>query len=86
MPNQWSTDRENAFEIYKEHNENIPSVDIASQLSISDGTVRGWKNKDSWDYRLNGMLRKNTEHSNKNMECSNPKNKEIDIDRKLFCF
>ena len=43
--------RNKAFEIYKEHKGNIDLVEIASQLNISPGTVRGWKSKDSWKKR-----------------------------------
>ena len=55
--------RSKAFEIYKEHAGNIDLVEIASQLNISAGTIRGWKSKDAWEERLNGTLRKNTERS-----------------------
>ena len=55
--------RSKAFEIYKEHAGNIDLVEIASQLNISPGTIRGWKSKDSWEQQLNGSLHKNTERS-----------------------
>lgn len=55
--------RNKAFEIYKKHGGKIDLVEIASQLNISPGTIRGWKSKDSWDIQLNGTLRKNTERS-----------------------
>lgn len=55
--------RDKAFELYKEHGGNIDLVEIASQLNLSPGTVRGWKSKDDWERRLNGMLQKNTERS-----------------------
>ncbi len=55
--------RSKAFEIYKEHAGNIDLVEIASQLNISPGTIRGWKSKDSWEQQLNGTLHKNTERS-----------------------
>ena len=55
--------RSRAFEIYKEHAGNIDLVEIASQLNISPGTIRGWKSKDSWEEQLNGTLHKNTERS-----------------------
>lgn len=55
--------RSKAFEIYKEHAGNIDLVEIASQLNISSGTIRGWKSKDSWEEQLNGTLHKNTERS-----------------------
>ncbi len=55
--------RSKAFEIYKEHAGNIDLVEIASQLNICPGTIRGWKSKDSWEEQLNGTLHKNTERS-----------------------
>ena len=55
--------RSRAFEIYKEHAGKIDLVEIASQLNISPGTIRGWKSKDSWDTQLNGTFHKNTERS-----------------------
>lgn len=55
--------RNKAFEIYKKYGGKIDLVEIASQLNISPGTIRGWKSKDSWDTQLNGTLRKNTERS-----------------------
>lgn len=65
--------RDKAYEIFKAHNGDIKLKDIAEQLGISEGTVRGWKNKDRWEERLeeesNGTFRskaqKNTERSNK---------------------
>ena len=38
-------------------------VEIASQLKLPPGTIRGWKSKDNWENRLNGTLQKNTERS-----------------------
>lgn len=55
--------RDKAFELYKEHGGNIDLVEIASQLNLSPGTVRGWKSKDDWERRLNGTRQKNTERS-----------------------
>ena len=50
--------RNKAFEIYKEQDGKIDLAEIASQLNISPGTVRGWKSKDSWDKKLNGTFQK----------------------------
>ncbi|MBX8946398.1 hypothetical protein HCH28_20870 [Lysinibacillus sp. K60] len=44
--------RDQAYNIYKAHNGDIKQKDIAEQLGVSDGTIRGWKNKDSWYDRL----------------------------------
>ena len=65
--------RDQAYNIYKAHNGDIKLKDIAEQLGVFEGTVRGWKNKDSWDNRLkaesNGTFQskqpKNTERSEK---------------------
>ena len=65
--------RDEAFEIYKKHNGNIDLVEIAKILSLSPGTVRGWKAKDKWDSELNGTLQNDTERSNKKV---NKKSKE----------
>ena len=63
MPRTRDSNRDKAFEIYKNHKGNIDLVKVASQLKISPGTVRGWKSKDKWDDKLNGTLQKNTERS-----------------------
>ncbi len=41
--------RDEAFEIYKASEGKISLVDLAVQLGVGDGTVRGWKAKDGWD-------------------------------------
>lgn len=63
MPRARDPNREKAFELYKQHNGNIDLVEIASQLSLSAGTIRGWKAKDKWELKLNGTLQKDTERS-----------------------
>ncbi|WGX74878.1 phage terminase small subunit-related protein [Paraclostridium bifermentans] len=60
-----SPNRDKAYDIYKEHNGNIDLVEIANTLGISAGTVRGWKNKDSWESQLNGTFHNNKERSKK---------------------
>ena len=55
--------RDKAFEIFKKAGGSIDLVEIASQLNLSSGTIRGWKSKDKWDQKLNGTLQKNTERS-----------------------
>lgn len=63
MPRARDPNRDRAFEIFRENGGRIDLVEIASQLNLSPGTVRGWKSKDDWDAKLNGTLRKNTERS-----------------------
>ncbi|WP_373845191.1 phage terminase small subunit-related protein, partial [Clostridium sp.] len=63
MPRQRSPNRDKAFEIYKEHGGNIDLIKIAEMVNLSPGTIRGWKNKDKWDDKLNGTFQKNMERS-----------------------
>lgn len=65
--------RDKAFEIYKDRKGDIDLVEIANQLNVPAGTIRGWKAKDKWDKKMNGTFQKNTERSNKNMERSKAK-------------
>ncbi|WML33196.1 phage terminase small subunit [Clostridium sp. OS1-26] len=58
-----SPDRDKAYEIYKEHAGGIDLVKIADILNLSPGTIRGWKNKDKWNDKLNVTFQKNTERS-----------------------
>ena len=74
MPKERSPDRAKAFEIYREHQGKIDLVEIASQLNLPAGTIRGWKNKDKWDQNLNGTLQKNMERSKRKLGAQ-PNNK-----------
>lgn len=55
--------RNRAFEIYKEHNGNIQNREISKILAVPEKTISGWKCKDKWNQKLNGVLRKDTEYS-----------------------
>ncbi|PFJ16477.1 terminase [Bacillus cereus] len=64
MARQRSPDRNKAYEIFKEHNGDITNRKIAELLStsektVSEKTVGGWKSKDGWMDKLNGVLHKN---------------------------
>lgn len=63
MPRARDPNREQAFKIYKDSAGKLDLVEIASQLNLSPGTIRGWKSKDKWDLKLNGAFRKNMERS-----------------------
>lgn len=65
--------RDKAFEIFRKAGGSIDLVEIASQLNLSPGTIRGWKSKDDWDTKLNGTLRKNMERS-KRKKGAQPRN------------
>lgn len=54
MPRARDPNRNKAFQIYMDAGGKIDLVEIASQLNISAGTVRGWKSKDKWEEQLSG--------------------------------
>lgn len=98
LPRARDPNRDKAFELYKSKKGNIDLVEIASQLNISSGTVRGWKSKDKWDDKLNGTLRKNMERSKQKKKQDNEKkeavadevksvieNAELTDKQRLFC-
>ncbi len=65
-----SPDRVKAEAIYLKNKGNIELVKIAEILDRPQGTVRGWKNKDKWDDKLNGTFQ---EKSKKNAKRSKKK-------------
>lgn len=75
-----SPNRDKAFEIYKDYGGNIDLVEIANILNISPGTVRGWKNKDAWEEKLNGTFQKNKQNApkEKRTKGGQPKNKNAE--------
>lgn len=56
MPRERSTNRDKAFKIYKEHNGDITNREIANILETPEKTISGWKAKDKWSNKLNGVL------------------------------
>ena len=71
MPKQRSPDSYRAEELYKS---GMKLVEIASQLNVSEGTVRSWKNR----YRFHGSnatLRKNNRNVAKKKHGGQPGNK-----------
>lgn len=66
--------REKAYQIWKAKGGKISLKDIADKLGLSDGTVRGWKNKDSWNEQLNGTFQKIKRNVQKNTERPKQKN------------
>jgi uncharacterized protein YjcR len=59
MPRERSPNRDKAFEIWKEHNGDIANRKIAEMLNVSEKTLAGWKVKDKWNEKLNGVLQTN---------------------------
>lgn len=56
MPKQRSPDSYKAEEMYKQ---GMKLVEIASQLNVSEGTVRSWKNRYNFDGKSTATLQKN---------------------------
>lgn len=69
--------RDKAFEVWKQANGEIKLKDLADQLGISEGTVRGWKNKDKWDAQLNGTFQLKERNAPKNRERSDKATERI---------
>lgn len=94
MPRIRDPNRDKAYKIYKSYGGNIDLVEIANQLSVPAGTVRGWKAKDKWNDKMNGTFQKNTERSKpkKTGENNDPDgtkttmmNEELTHEQRLFC-
>ncbi len=67
--------RDEAFEIYKKNNGEITLREIAKQLDVPEKSISGWKVKDKWNDKINGVLHKNKQ--------STPKQKEKKTNKKI---
>ena len=98
MPRQRSPNRDRAFEIYREHGGNIENRRIAEILGISEKSVGGWKCKDKWDSKMNGVLqseeqstpkekiaKKHTAVEEKSLVESVMENEALTEKQRLFC-
>ncbi|MGX6979107.1 phage terminase small subunit [Vagococcus elongatus] len=77
MARKRSPERDKAYEIFRKANGDIMNREIAKQLGISEKTVSGWKSKDKWLDKLNGVLQSNersTPKENKNKGGAPPGN------------
>ncbi|MDO4924819.1 MAG: terminase small subunit [Turicibacter sp.] len=77
MARERSPNRDKAFELYKESNGKIQNREIANILGISEKTVSGWKVKDKWNSKLNGVLQKVERSTPKEKKRSNKKKEPI---------
>ena len=95
MPRARDPNRDKAFEIYKKYKGNIQNREISQKLNVPEKTISGWKCKDKWNQKLNGVLQTNTEYSKskKNVE-KDPaveevnqaiENSELTDKQRLFC-
>lgn len=60
--------RDEAFEIYKKNNGEITLREIAKQLDVPEKSISGWKVKDKWNDKINGVLHKNKQSTLKQKE------------------
>ncbi|OXS77945.1 terminase small subunit [Domibacillus enclensis] len=58
MARQRDPKRDEAFEIWKLHIGEITNRALAEQLGVPEKTISGWKSKDKWNDKLNGVLPK----------------------------
>jgi len=72
LPKQRSPDSYRAEELYKS---GMKLVEIASQLNVSEGTVRSWKNRYNFGEKSNATLRKNNRNVAKKKHGGQPGNK-----------
>ena len=77
MARERSPNRDKAFELYKESNGEIQNREIANILGISEKTVSGWKAKDKWNSKLNGVLPKNEQSTPKEKKNARTKKEPI---------
>jgi len=83
-----SPNRDKAFEIYKQHNGEILLKDIATQLDVSESTVRSWKNRYKWDDEISATSQKNKCNvANKKVikKIENSLSDELTEKQRLFC-
>lgn len=95
MPRARDPNRDKAFEIYKKHNGEIQNREISKKLKVSEKTISGWKCKDKWNDKLNGVLQTNTEYSKTKKNIKKKavveevvkvmKNDELTDKQRLFC-
>ena len=95
MPRARDPNRDKAFEIYKKYKGNIQNREISQKLNVPEKTISGWKCKDKWNQKLNGVLQTNTEYSKskKNVEKDAAveevnqaiENSELTDKQRLFC-
>jgi phage terminase small subunit len=69
--------RDEAFKIWKSHNGDITNRAIAEKLDVPEKTIGGWKSKDKWVDKSNGVLQKKIRSTpNKKASSSKKKGKE----------
>lgn len=78
--------RDQAFEIWKQHKGEITNRWLAEQLGVPEKTIGGWKSKDKWNDKLNGVLQTRIRSTPKR-KTSNPviESEDLTDKQKMFC-
>ncbi|GIN37810.1 terminase small subunit [Heyndrickxia oleronia] len=85
MPRKRDPRRDEAFVLWKESKGEITNRSIAEQLGVPEKTVGGWKSKDKWIEKLNGVLQtriRSTPKKDKPQKARSP-DEEITLDNFL---
>jgi phage terminase small subunit len=87
MPRARDPNRDKAFEIWKEHNGNITNRKLAEMLGVPEKTLSGWKSKDKWNQKTNGVLQTNKRSTPIKKESKKPvvESDELTEKQRLFC-
>jgi phage terminase small subunit len=87
MPRARDPNRDKAFEIWKKHNGEITNRKLAEMLDVSEKTLSGWKSKDKWNEKLNGVLQTNKRSTPIKKEVIKPvvESDELTDKQRLFC-
>ncbi|KIL35155.1 cell division protein FtsK [Cohnella kolymensis] len=78
MGRQRDPNRDKAKDIYIASKGEINLIDIATQLGVGDGTVRGWKAKDKWENLLTGEAVEQERSKKKDRNAPKPEQKDED--------
>lgn len=87
MARQRDSRREEAFQIWKKHDEKITNRAIAEQLDVPEKTIGGWKSKDKWNGEPNGVLQSKIRSTPKEKKQKKVfvESEELNDKQRLFC-
>lgn len=87
MPRARDPNRGRAFEIWEEHNGEITNRKLAEMLDVSEKTLSGWKSKDKWNQKTNGVLQTNNRSTPIKKQIKEPVVESVELTEKqrLFC-
>jgi phage terminase small subunit len=81
VPRKRDPNRDKAYEVWKKANGDITNRAIAEQLGVPEKTIGGWKSKDKWNQKLNGVLQtkiRSTPNKKPSKKARSPNNEKSD--------